>query len=103
MLTRRNKISVEHIVNITINGKLSIARAGESVASAVLASQHFPTRHNPVSGKPRAPYCLMGSCFECLMNIDGSPNKQACLVTVAEGMSVRLQSNRPSVEELDEN
>jgi len=37
------------------------------------------------------------------MNIDGSPNKQACLVTVAEGMSVRLQSNRPSVEELDEN
>ena len=34
---------------------------------------------------------MMGVCFECLVQIDGQPNRQACLVTVREGMQVRTQ------------
>jgi predicted molibdopterin-dependent oxidoreductase YjgC len=44
-----------------------------------------------VSGEPRAPYCMMGVCFECLVEVDGVPNVQACMTSVREGMTVRRQ------------
>jgi predicted molibdopterin-dependent oxidoreductase YjgC len=34
---------------------------------------------------------MMGVCFDCLMEIDGVPNRQACQVLVREGMQVRRQ------------
>ncbi|RZV48935.1 MAG: (2Fe-2S)-binding protein, partial [Pseudomonadales bacterium] len=42
-------------------------------------------------GKPRAPYCMMGVCFECLVEIDGVPNCQSCRVSVKEGMQICRQ------------
>jgi D-hydroxyproline dehydrogenase subunit gamma len=33
----------------------------------------------------------MGVCFECLLEIDGIANRQACLVTVQPGMKIRPQ------------
>ena len=42
-----------------------------------------------VSGAPRAPYCMMGVCFDCLVTIDGVGNRQGCLVPVREGMRDR--------------
>jgi NADH dehydrogenase/NADH:ubiquinone oxidoreductase subunit G len=32
---------------------------------------------------------MMGACFECLVEIDGEPNRQACMTPVTEGMKVR--------------
>ena len=32
---------------------------------------------------------MMGSCFECLVEIDGQPNCQGCMVAVRDGMTVR--------------
>ena len=29
------------------------------------------TRTSPITDEKRAPYCMMGVCFECLMVIDG--------------------------------
>jgi predicted molibdopterin-dependent oxidoreductase YjgC len=34
---------------------------------------------------------MMGVCFDCLMEIDGRPNRQACMVQVEEGMRIRRQ------------
>jgi D-hydroxyproline dehydrogenase subunit gamma len=34
---------------------------------------------------------MMGICFECLMEIDGVGNRQACLTPITEGMRVRRQ------------
>jgi predicted molibdopterin-dependent oxidoreductase YjgC len=34
---------------------------------------------------------MMGVCFECLMEIDGVGNRQACLTPVAAGMRVQRQ------------
>jgi aerobic-type carbon monoxide dehydrogenase small subunit (CoxS/CutS family) len=42
-------------------------------------------------GSPRAPYCMMGACFECLVEIDGVPSRQSCLVTVQDGMRIHSQ------------
>ena len=44
------------------------ARAGDTVAAALLAAGIDHCRTTPVSGAPRAPYCLMGVCFDCLVD-----------------------------------
>ena len=78
-------------VRVTVNGHPFAVPAGASVAAALLAAGLHHTRTTPVSGAPRAPYCMMGICFDCLVEIDGHPNRQACLSPVQEGMRVRTQ------------
>ncbi len=78
-------------VRFTIDGRPATARAGDTVAAALLAAGVAACRTTPVSGAPRAPYCLMGVCFECLVVIDGVGNRQACLVQVRDGMAVETQ------------
>jgi predicted molibdopterin-dependent oxidoreductase YjgC len=67
------------------------ATEGDSVAAALLAAGITHTRETPVSAAPRAPFCLMGTCFDCLVEIDGTPNRQACLTSVRDGMRIRRQ------------
>ncbi len=81
----------EKQVSITINGKPFNVPAGETVAAAVLACGIGHTRTTPVSNSPRAPFCLMGLCYECLMVINGSPNQRACKEYVTEGMIIESQ------------
>jgi predicted molibdopterin-dependent oxidoreductase YjgC len=40
---------------------------------------------------------MMGVCFDCLVEIDGVGNRQACLTPVAEGMRVRRQRGARAV------
>ncbi|TWG35662.1 2Fe-2S iron-sulfur cluster protein [Acidovorax delafieldii] len=62
-----------------------------SVASALLMSGVRTFRSTPVSGSARAPYCMMGVCFECLVEIDGRPSRQSCLTQVRDGMLIQRQ------------
>jgi predicted molibdopterin-dependent oxidoreductase YjgC len=82
-------------VIITLDGAPLHATAGETVAAAILASGNPVCRQTPVSGADRAPFCMMGVCFDCLLEIDGVPNRQSCLIEVRDGMAVRRQS-RPT-------
>lgn len=79
-------------LTISVDGMAVPARAGESVAAAMLAAGIARFRDTPVSGAPRGPYCMMGVCFDCLVTIDGAGSRQACLVTVRDGMAVETQS-----------
>jgi len=97
MLRRRVEPEGDHAVRLTIAGQSVLAMRGESVATAVLAVGLKSTRNAQLSGDPRAPYCLMGVCFECLMTINGLPNRQACLIPVQDGMTVEPQMQRPSL------
>ncbi|MGO2006896.1 (2Fe-2S)-binding protein [Vreelandella alkaliphila] len=63
----------------------------DTAASVVLMAGLVPSRTTPTSGSPRAPYCLMGVCFECLLDIDGVSNQQGCMVKVRDGMQIRRQ------------
>ena len=76
------------VVRFTFDGREVDAREGDSVAAALLAAGIGPIRFSAVSGDPRAPYCMMGVCFECLVEIDGLANRQACMVRVRPGMQV---------------
>lgn len=67
---------------------------GASAAAAVLLAGLSSIRETPVKGSPRAPYCLMGICFDCLAEIDGVANRQSCMVTIAPGMTIRRQHGR---------
>ena len=78
-------------VGIEFDGRRLQVPANGSVAAALLASGVSRLRSTPVSGAPRAPYCMMGACFDCLVEIDGVASRQACLVPVCAGMSIRSQ------------
>lgn len=81
-------------LSFNLDGKPMEARAGDSVAAALLANGVNSCRTTPVSGAPRAPFCMMGVCFDCLMMIDGIGNRQACQVPVRAGMVVATQQGR---------
>ena len=81
-------------VAITIDGKPVTARGGDTVAAALLAAGIDHCRTTPVTGAPRAPYCMMGVCFECLVTIDGVGSRQASLVPVHPGMKVETHLGR---------
>jgi len=78
------------VVTVTLDGD-AIRVPDDLTVAAVVLLRGSLSRTTPVSGSPRVPYCMMGVCFDCLMEIDGVPNRQACLVTVAEGMRIRRQ------------
>jgi predicted molibdopterin-dependent oxidoreductase YjgC len=81
-------------VALTVDGKAVHASSGDTVASALLSAGIEHCRTTPVTGAPRAPYCLMGVCFDCLVTIDGVGSRQACLVPVREGMKVETQQGK---------
>ncbi|MDR2451729.1 MAG: (2Fe-2S)-binding protein [Candidatus Accumulibacter sp.] len=74
---------------IDIDGRPRAVDARWSVAAALVAHGYAACRHT-AAGQPRGPFCLSGVCFECLVEIDGIPNRQACLTPVAPGMKVAL-------------
>lgn len=82
-------------VTLSVDGQPVRARSGETVAACLLRTGMRYSRLTPVSGAPRLPYCMIGHCFECLVEIDGIGNQQACLTVVREGMRVRRQAGAP--------
>ncbi len=77
-------------IELMVEGRRVMARAGETIATALLSTDVVPFRRTPVSGQPRAPLCLMGVCFDCLVEVDGVSNVQSCMVEARDGMRVRL-------------
>jgi hypothetical protein len=78
-------------VLLYVNGTPLHVPARISVAAALLAYSDAPPWHrSAVSHRPRAPYCLMGACFECVARIDGEPGRRTCLTSVRDGMQVDL-------------
>lgn len=84
-------------VNLTFEDQTLAVPAGSTVAAALLLSGVTPFRTTPVTSSPRAPYCMMGVCFECLVEIDGKPSRQSCLTPVREGMVVRRQQGASAI------
>ena len=84
-------------VTIHVNGRRVTARAGDTVAAALLAEGRDHCWTTPVSGEPRAPYCMMGVCFDCLVTVDGIGNRQGCLVLVRDGMVVETQQGKREI------
>lgn len=80
-------------IHVVVNDRFVEAFAGDTVAAVLLVSGHTVFRYSP-RGEPRGPFCLIGICQECLVEIDGIPNRRACLQPVAEGMRIRSAERR---------
>ncbi|EHL99082.1 hypothetical protein HMPREF9946_03330 [Acetobacteraceae bacterium AT-5844] len=78
-------------VEVFVHGTALKVPEGSSAAAAVLLAGLGAIRETPVNGAPRLPYCMMGICFDCLAEIDGVANRQACMVTVKPGMRIAPQ------------
>jgi predicted molibdopterin-dependent oxidoreductase YjgC len=81
-------------VAVTVEGRTIRIPAGATAAAAFLLAGLPSIRETPARDTPRAPYCLMGICHDCLAEIDGIPNRQACMVTVVEGMCIARQHGK---------
>ncbi|WP_099186266.1 (2Fe-2S)-binding protein [Sphingobium fuliginis] len=76
---------------IEIDGVAVPVEDGESVAAVLLRQSECWARLTTSTGVRRAPYCMMGVCFECLAEVDGVQSVQTCLKQVSDGMQVNRQ------------
>ncbi|WP_428523387.1 (2Fe-2S)-binding protein [Roseibium sp.] len=74
-------------VEVTFDGVPLSLPEGANLAAALLAAGVGTFRHTPASGAPRAPFCMMGACFDCLVEIDGVV-RQACMIEVRGGLRI---------------
>ncbi|KAJ03115.1 (2Fe-2S)-binding protein [Sulfitobacter mediterraneus] len=74
-------------VRFSFNGETVIGNAGDSIAAALLAAGHKMFRKTPTTAAPRGPFCMMGSCFDCLVVVDGE-TVQACQIPALDGLVV---------------
>jgi predicted molibdopterin-dependent oxidoreductase YjgC len=73
-------------VTVTFGGRTLEARDGQSVAAALTAAGVRSWRTTRRGARPRGLFCGIGTCFDCLLTIDGRPAQRACLVPVRDGM-----------------
>jgi D-hydroxyproline dehydrogenase subunit gamma len=92
-------VSRPQAVTIQVNGREVSAYEGETVATALIAADVLTMSRDDAShsasGRPRSPYCNMGVCFDCMVEIedgvDGVPLRvRACLTPVRAGLRVRV-------------
>ena len=72
-------------VSVKFDGRELKLLEGGNLAAELLAAGIEPFRRTSKSGAPRNPFCMMGACFDCLIDIDGV-TRQACMIEVSAGM-----------------
>ncbi len=58
---------------------------GANLAAALLAAGVVHVSPYAGLGRTAGPFCMMGACFDCLVEIDGV-TRQACMIEVSEGL-----------------
>ena len=79
------------MVEIEVDGQLMLAREGEPIAAALVASGRLDLRYTEKRNEPRGLFCGIGRCTDCVMMVDGQPNVRTCVTPVRSGMKIRRQ------------
>jgi predicted molibdopterin-dependent oxidoreductase YjgC len=77
-------------VTLLVNGKRIPAFSGETVAAALWAAGIRAFRITKKLHEPRGPFCFIGRCTDCEVEIDGDPHVKACITPVRDGMVIKL-------------
>lgn len=96
--TGPDAVNAGPLVVFDFEGRSITAAAGLSVAAALLVAGVIEFRSTPASGSKRGPYCMMGACFDCLVEIDARDNQQACMTLIRAGMQVRRMRGAAGVQ-----
>lgn len=68
------------------------AHPGESIGAALLAAGIRRVRDTRFAGAPRGLLCGIGSCFDCLVTVDGDASQRACLTPATPDAEVASQA-----------
>lgn len=79
------------MVKIIVDGEPVMARKGEMIAAALIATGKQYFRKTVKSHEPRGIYCGIGRCTDCVMTVNGIPNVRTCVTAVEEGMVIETQ------------
>ena len=97
-------------ITFTFDGASLTAYPGETIAAALIASNIRGFRRD-LHGRLRGPYCNMGTCFECLLEVrdrmaqreeaiaESWRTVRACVTPVAAGLEARPISGGASDRE----
>jgi NADPH-dependent 2,4-dienoyl-CoA reductase/sulfur reductase-like enzyme len=80
-------------IEIFINNHPIRAYEGETIGAVLTAIGIREIRRTPQLKDPRGLYCCMGSCYGCLVTVDGRPNERACVTAVQAGQQILLQED----------
>ena len=86
---------------ISLDGEAIEAEPGDSVAAALLRAGVTTFTRSIKYHRPRGPFCLSGTCGQCLMRIDGVPSLPACRVLAEEGMRCERQNAALGLADVD--
>ena len=78
-------------IQIYVDDVPVVAREGEMIAAALLASGISTFRYTKHNHDPRGIYCAIGRCTDCIMIVDGVPNVRTCVTQVKDGMRITTQ------------
>lgn len=84
-------------VSFSFNGVEVTSRAGQSLAAA-LTSAGYRAFRRTAQGDDRGIFCGIGVCQDCLLTVDGVPNKRACMTKVADSITVTTQEAFPKLD-----
>ncbi len=77
-------------VKLLVNGKEVPAYRGETLLAALIAAGYKKLKTSPLYHEPRGPLCGMGTCFECIVTVNGIPNTQSCMTEVENNMEIKI-------------
>ena len=78
-------------ITLQIDGQAVTAFEGETIAAVLLARGQRVFRRS-AGGQPRGLFCGMGICYDCLVTVNGTANRRACMTPAADGMVVETQT-----------
>jgi len=82
----------QRTIRISLDGEAIDAQRGDTIAAALLRSRITTFTRSIKYHRPRGPFCLQGTCGQCLMRVDGVPSLPACKVRAQEGMICERQN-----------
>lgn len=81
----------EPLIGYTFDGVSLTAIKGQSIAATMISHEKRITRSTRFADSPRGVFCGIGSCFDCLVVVNGIPNQRACITEVQDGMTIETQ------------
>ncbi|MFE7649059.1 (2Fe-2S)-binding protein [Streptomyces phaeoluteigriseus] len=76
---------------VTFDGREIEVLPGQTIAAALWSAGVVAWRTTREGGRPRGVFCGIGVCFDCLVTVDGSPGRRACLTPATPGADIRTQ------------
>lgn len=99
MFKKLREPAASSTITLIVDGAPVTAEPNETVAAVLLRLEPPYTRTTAVSGGRRAPYCLMGVCFDCLATVDGVRSTRTCQTLVRDGMCVERQLGKVDTDQ----